>query len=166
MSFMTEAFKPANHIILTKPRKPDNLIKSVQWVDTPGFVKIDKKNSPAQTIGIRYEKRVEKELIALTNLEGFELASHKWIKYNNKFFAQPDFVLISLYGTSILIEVKYTYTDTFDQRELYTKLLKKLGYKSITSCTICHNLTSETPKDKIIHNFRDIKQDSVWQLRI
>ena len=166
MSFMTEAFKPVNHTILNKPRESDYLIRSAQWVGVPEFSKSKKKNSLAQTTGIRYEKRVEQELATFAVLLGFKLISHKWIKYNDWIFAQPDFILISPSGAAILIEVKYTWTDTLDQRKLYTRLLQKLNLNPTTSITICHNLTQETPRDKIIHDFHDLKQDSVWQLRI
>ena len=163
MSFMTEVFKPVKHNIVLKPKKAN--IKIACWIDTPEFAKVNKKYSTAQTAGIRYEKRVKQELLKLADSLGFELISHRWIKYNDGSFAQPDFVLVSLLE-SILFEVKYTWTDTSSQRNHYTNLLKEIGLKSITSCTVCHNLTSKTPRDEIIHIFSDIKQDSIWQLRI
>jgi len=162
---MTEAFKPANHNIKAKTQVPVNPVTGAKWADPPTFAKANKKNSPAQVIGIRYERRVEKALSTLKEDHGFTLTSHKWIHFNGV-YAQPDFILSSLSKAAILFEVKYTYTDTSAQRKFYTKLLKELGFGPITSLTICHNLTSSTPRDKIIHNFHDLQQDSIWQLRI
>ena len=166
MSFMEKAFSQLEHHVQTKVGQRGNFIKGVYWAGTPWFAEPNKKNTPAQTTGLRYERKVEQKLITLATSFRFELVSHKWIGYNGDLFAQPDFVLISPSGAAILIEVKYTYTDTSNQRKLYTRLLKELGLNPITSFTICHNLTSETPRDKIIHNFHDLQQDSIWQLRI
>ena len=165
MNLITEIFKPVKHHIQTKARRQGDLLKDVHWTDTPEFAKAS-KNTPAQITGLRYERAVELKLSTLAKAFGFNLGAHKWIHYNNWSFAQLDFVFISSSGAAILIEVKYNWTDTSSQRKLYTRLLQKLGLTSITSITICHNLTSETPRDKIIHNFHDLKQDSIWQLRI
>ena len=165
MSFMAEAFKPGNHHIKPKARVPVNSVSGATWSNPPLFAQLNEKTSPAQTIGIRYERRVEKVLSTIREDHGFILTSHRWIKFN-EVYAQPDFILSSLSKAAILFEVKYTYTDTLAQREFYTRLLKELGFGPVISCTICHNLTSSTPRDKIIHNFHEITQDSIWQLRI
>ena len=162
---MEKAFSMMDHHIQTKVHQRGNLLKNVQWSDAPWFAK-STKNTPAQITGLRYERAIEQKLSILAESLGFKLIAHKWINYNGDLFAQPDFVLVSSSGAAILIEVKYTYTDTSNQRELYTRLLQELDLNPITSLIICRNLTSETPRDKIIHNFHDIKQDSIWQLRI
>lgn len=161
---MTEAFKPVKHHIQVKARRDGGSIRNVYWTHAPDF--IEANHTPAQTTGLRYERKIEQELTLLADDLGFKLLAHKWISYNDRSLAQPDFVLTSPSGAAILIEAKYTYTDTFNQRKLYTRLLKQLGFWPITSITICHNLTSAIPRDKIIHNFHDLQQDSIWQLRI
>lgn len=168
MSFMTEAFKPVKHHIQVKARQEGNLFENVYWADAPEFAvsSISSTNSPVQIIGFRYERAVGVKLGILAESFGFKLNAHKWISYNNGLFAQPDFILVSPSGAAILIEVKHTWTDTSSQLRLYTRLLEKLGLSPITSLTVCRNLTSLTPRDEIIHDFHDLQQDSVWQLRI
>ena len=165
MSFMTKAFSVTNHRIQTKVWQQDILLKNVQWADAPWFTE-SSKNTLAQKTGLRYERVFEQKISVLAESIGFKFIAHKWINYNGDLFAQPDFVLVSPSKAVILIEAKYTYTNTLNQRKLYTRLLQKLGLNPITSITVCRNLTSETPRDRIIHDFHDLKQDSIWQLRI
>ena len=167
MSFIAEALQPYAGEIQDGSwgAKTKASFNNVSWADTPDFAKNAKKSSPAQLKGFRYEKRLEIYLTGLTKELGWTLISHRWVAYNG-LFAQVDFILIPPSDPAILIEAKYTYTDTTEQRKLYTKLLEELGFISITSCTICHNLTPSTPRDKIIHTLSGLTQDSIWQLRI
>ncbi len=157
-------FKPSTHHIqdTTTRVSPANLIGTC-WVDNPNFPKGQMSN--AQKMGIRYENRIGKKLTTLAQSLGWQLIDHRWISYQGS-IAQPDFVLIAPSGAGILFEAKYTHTDTSVQRALYANLLKELGIYPLTSCTICHNLTNQTPQELIITNPLDIAQDSIWQLRI
>lgn len=164
MSFMADVFKPSTHQIEAQVREPISTYTDVMWTPPPAFASSNTKPAPARLAGIRYENRVRAVLSSHLSNYGFILHSHRWIYFNDS-YAQPDFILVSPSGSAIIFEVKYTYTDTSSQRKLYEQLLERLGFWPITSCTICHNLTAATPRDKIIHDFHDIEQDSVWQLR-
>ena len=122
-------------------------------------------NTPAQKAGARYETRVEKYLLRVAKYYGCVLHSHVWFTVGNR-SAQTDFFLTFPSGAAILFEVKQTWVDTSNQLVFYKHILTEIGLTPITCCTICKNLTAQTPRADIIHSFEDIKEGAVWALRI
>ena len=138
----------------------------IRFIPKPEFA--GGKLSRVQKAGLSYEKKVCAQLDSIAQSLGWKGNAHQWIQYTvntRTRIAQPDYFLISPSGATILFEIKLTDCDTTDQRQLYTTLLSGLGFNPITSITVCKNLSTSTPTEKIITDFNDLTQDSIWQLR-
>jgi len=157
-------FAPAPHHI-QQSHKVDHGVHAetiVNWIPEPAWANA-KKQARAQTLGVRYERQIETQLRAIAHERHLGLISGSWLRYNDS-VAQPDFILTSpANNMAIVFEVKLTWTDTSNQLALYKALLANIGYEPIITCTICRNITPETPP--VIHAFADIKDASVWQIR-
>lgn len=157
-------FAPAPHTIHSQHRvdhgvRPGTVVKPIPqpaWATT-------KKLARAQTMGARYESRIAKHLQTLADKIGWELQVGPWLSYDNS-VAQPDFLLISPSRVVIVFEVKLTWVDTTNQLALYKALLANMDYHPIVGCTICRNVTPETPS--VIHEFTYLEDASVWQVRV
>ena len=162
MTFSDSLFKQPMHVVAQKSRA----------IPLTGTVRLAKRqdrtmpfNTVAQKAGIRYENRIEKYLQHIAVEYDCELHSHIWFEVDGR-GAQTDFFLVFPSKAAILFEVKQTWVDTSDQLAFYKYLLNGIGLTPITCCTICKNLTPETPRDNIIRSFEDIKESAVWQIRI
>lgn len=118
----------------------------------------------AQKAGMRYENRIGDKLRKLTKHYGCEFHDHVWIEAGGRCY-QPDFFLTFPSEAVILFEVKQTWVDTHSQLRFYKHLLTELGYRSILTCTICKNLTPQTPRGQIIHSFDNITEGAIWPIR-
>ncbi len=161
MTLSAALFNQPVHIIAQKRKA----------VPLTGAVRIAKKqnktmplNTAAQKAGARYEKQIEKYLQTIVLKYGCKLYSHTWFELGRQTF-QTDFFLIFPSGAAILFEVKQTWVDTSNQLTFYKYLLTEVGFEPVTCCTICKNLTPETPQESIVHFFEDIKENAVWQMR-
>lgn len=161
MTLSAALFKQPMHIVAQKSRT----------VPLTGTVRIAERqnrmmplNTAAQKAGVRYENRIEKHLQRIIKEYGCELYSHVWFNIGDR-AAQIDFFLAFPSATAILFEVKQTWVDTSGQLAFYKYLLTGIGFDSVTCCTICKNLTPETPRTTIIQSFEDIKEGAVWQIR-
>jgi len=161
MTFSTALLEQPMHIIAQKSRRTPSgstvCISERQNRTMP-------LNTAAQKAGVRYENRVEKHLQRIVKEYGCELHSHIWFEVDGR-AAQTDFFLLFPSDTAILFEVKQTWVDTSNQLAFYKNLLIGLGFNSVTCCTICKNLTPETPRPTIIQSFEDMKEAAVWQIR-
>ena len=152
---------PAHHIRQRQRTIPNTAhvrISSRQDVKAPS-------GTAAQRAGMRYENRVGKQLKKCAKAVGATLHEHVWISAGGKNY-QPDYFMTFPSKSVLLFEVKQTWVDTCTQLSVYRELLSRLGYDSITTCTICRNLTPETPRSQIIYSFSDISEDSVWLIRV
>jgi len=161
MTLSASLFKQPAHVVVQKPRV----------VPLSGTVHVAERqdrtmplNTTAQRAGVRYENRVEKYLQQMAVEYDYVLFSHVWFEIDGR-AAQTDFFLVFPSNAAILFEVKQTWVDTSDQLAFYKYLLNGIGLTPITCCTICKNLTPETPRDDIIRSFEDIKENAVWQIR-
>jgi hypothetical protein len=118
---------------------------------------------PAARLGIRYERRVRQFLSPIAANLGLDLWDHQRLQVGGS-TAEPDFVLVSASAAGLLIEVKYTWEDTLNQRAFYAGLLRLLGISPVVSCTICRNILPSTPTDLIVRDFYSIADNSVFQL--
>ena len=163
MSIDGSLFTPTPHMIqehsshLTMKGPPKR-------VPTPSFVGRG-KSSGAQTIGKRYENRVGKYLEALSYEMGWDFDPQPWFQWGNR-YCQPDFLIHSPSGGTLLFEVKYTWMDTTNQLRMYRDLIRALGCSPITSITICRNLTPGVDKSLIVRSFEDLKEGCIWPLRV
>lgn len=162
MSIPASLFNQPTHCIAQKPRK----------VPVQGLVRLSSCQhrlkpcgAAAQKAGMRYENRVGKKLRKYTMPLGAVLHEHVWISVANRNY-QPDYFMVFPSGSVLLFEVKQTWVDTTNQLALYKELLIQLGYISVTCCTICKNLTPETPRERLVRSFSDITEDSIWQVRV
>ena len=162
MTLSASLFKQPKHVVMQKSRP----------IPLTGTVRLSKNqerympvNTAAQKAGIRYERRIQKYLQQIADDCGCKLFSNLWFDIGNR-SAQTDFLLAFPSKATILFEVKQTWVDTSDQLAFYKYLLNGIGLTPVTCCTICKNLTPETPRDNIIRSFEDIKESAIWQIRI
>lgn len=162
MNLSANLFEQPVHVIVQKSRT----------IPLNGSVRIAKNqdrkmplNTAAQKAGVRYENQVEKYLQHITMSYGCKLHSHIWFDIGNR-AAQTDFFLTFPSKAVILFEVKQTWVDTSDQLAFYKYLLTGIGFNPVTCCTICKNLTPETPRANMINSFEDIKEGAIWTLRL
>lgn len=162
MTLSTSLFKQPTHFVAQKSR-------SVPLNGTVSLAERQDRTTPLNTVaqkaGVRYENRIEKYLQRVIKNYDCELCSHVWFDISGK-AAQIDFFLTFPSNATILFEVKQTWVDASDQLAFYKYLLNGIGLTPVTCCTICKNLTPETPQDDIIRSFEDIKENAVWQIRI
>ena len=163
MSLSLSLFEQPTHIVMQKSRA----------IPLSGTVRLADKqdrttplNTTAQRAGVRYENRIEKVLQGIIKERNYDcvLFPHVWFDIDGR-AAQTDFFLVFPSNAAILFEVKQTWVDTSDQLAFYKYLLNGIGLTPVTCCTICKNLTPETPRDDIIRSFEDIKENAVWQIR-
>lgn len=131
---------------------------SVSLLPPPHF--LPEPSTPAQKLGLRYERRVGKVLAKETASLGWTFWDHPWIG-NDLTTRQPDFVLISPSGGALVAEVKLTWVDTQAQLEEYCSLLTRMELAPIPF-SICRNLTPETPN--IISDLLSVYPSAVWHL--
>ncbi len=162
MTLSASLFNQPAHVVVQKSRR----------VPLGGTVRVAKRqdrttplNTTAQKAGVRYEKRVKKYLQQVIEAYDCVLHSHIWFEIDGR-EAQTDFFLTFPSNAAILFEVKQTWVDTSGQLAFYKYLLNGIGLTPVTCCTICKNLTPETPRDNIIRSLEDIKENAVWQIRI
>lgn len=157
--------------LITPPKRAEARKKARRTVE--GYAHIaakcepqsTKDMTPAQKMGIYYERKVGQHLAARVPGIGGTLWDHEWIEYDGA-FAQPDFIIIFPSNACLLLEVKYTWIDCSGQLELYKDLLTFLDYGPVTACTVCRNLAPGVPRDKIVQELEDVVEGSVWQLRL
>lgn len=161
MTLSASLFAQPEHVIVQKSRT----------IPLTGAVRMSENqnrkmpvNTAAQRAGIRYENKVGKYLQRIITDYNCELYSHVWFDIGGR-AAQTDFFLTFPSKAAILFEVKQTWVDTSSQLAFYKHLLTEIGFNPVTCCTICKNLTPETPRNDIIHSFEDIKENAVWQMR-
>jgi len=106
---------------------------------------IPKALTPAQKLGLQYERRVVKTMRA----QGLDIEHNPWFRYRREGvtgYAVPD-VLIHLPGLIVVAEIKLTYTPEAltKLQDLYCPIARSLFALDARPLVIVKNLTADVP---------------------
>lgn len=132
-------------------RMPMGMVKAERT--TPRFVGA-RPSSPAARLGLRYERRVGRELQAHVDRGNFVKLEHNpWFTFYDSYGAAhccPDFLL---YGSSgiVVVEVKLTWiAEALDKlMDLYCPVVSVALGMPTRPLVICRSLTPMSPKPKL-----------------
>lgn len=125
---------------------------------SPRFGPARPKNmTTSQATGIRFEKKVHRALISLTNSlikQGLpaKLEYQPWFEFQDSVgygCCAPDFLLSFGLALTLIIDAKLTWVPTAEAKmaKLYTPVVNKtLTPRVLRSLVICNNLTPESPR--------------------